>query len=175
MLDANPQPDRNACHPRVTQAIIRIPPMAILERRTSSDKFCFMPKYAVPAKSLEQVACEVDAYALPAYEFIREVLEHTGTKLHGPRKTTRRHRHITGQDLCEGLREVAIERWGMLARTVLERWGIYSTMDVGQIVYALIDAGLMSKSPGDSIDDFRNVYDFRNAFERSFRIELATA
>lgn len=70
-------------------------------------------------------------------------------------------RHITGRQLSEGLREYAWLKWGLMARTVLSRWNITSTMDFGKIVYALIDAQILSKNDSDRIDDFRAVYDFR--------------
>ncbi len=136
-----------------------------------SDKLFFMPEYEAPQKTLEQVAEEVGIYALDAYHFVQEGLVYTGDKLHGPRNLRGPH-HVSGQQLAEGLREIAIRQWGMLARTVLERWGIVSTLDFGRIVYAMIAAGMMSKTDEDSLDDFRNVYDFRNAFEKTFRIEL---
>jgi len=132
-----------------------------------------MPKYAVAPKTLEQVADEVGTYALDAYHFVQDGLLYTGDKLHGPRHL-RQKRHVTGQQLAEALRDIAVKQWGMLARTVLERWGIVSTMDFGRIVYALINAGLLSKDNEDSIEDFRNVYDFRSAFDKTFRIELQT-
>lgn len=74
-------------------------------------------------------------------------------------------RHVTGQELCLGLRSYAVERYGLLARTVLLGWGVRSTEDFGKIVYAMVDAGLMRTSEGDSVDDFRGVYDFAEAFE----------
>ncbi|MCW5757825.1 MAG: hypothetical protein KIT54_11370 [Phycisphaeraceae bacterium] len=74
-------------------------------------------------------------------------------------------RHVSGQELCLGLRSYAVERYGLLARTVLRGWGVRSTEDFGKIVYAMVDAGLMRTSEQDSLDDFRGVYDFDEAFE----------
>lgn len=73
-------------------------------------------------------------------------------------------RHVTGQALCEGLRCYAIEQYGLLARTVLRRWKITSCQDFGRIVFAMVDAGLMSKTAEDSLSDFDNVFDFAEAF-----------
>lgn len=72
--------------------------------------------------------------------------------------------HVSGQQLCIGLRRYAIEQFGHLARTVLATWGIHRTDDFGRIVYALLDAGVLRKSASDSIDDFTGVYDFAEAF-----------
>lgn len=73
-------------------------------------------------------------------------------------------RHVTGQQLCLGLREFAIERYGVLAPCVLRHWNISRTEDFGRIVYSLIEAERLAKSPDDSIDDFHAVYDFDEAF-----------
>ena len=73
-------------------------------------------------------------------------------------------RHITGQEFCEGVRKYAIDQFGPMAGTVLEHWGIHETLDFGQIVFALVDIGLMRKTEEDSLNDFKNVYDFKKAF-----------
>ena len=73
-------------------------------------------------------------------------------------------RHLTGQQLSLGLREYAIDRFGMLAPCVLRTWNIVRTEDFGRIVYALIEMGELSRSTDDSIDDFRCVFDFEEAF-----------
>jgi uncharacterized repeat protein (TIGR04138 family) len=74
--------------------------------------------------------------------------------------------HVTGQQLCMGLRDYAIERYGMLAPAVLKTWNVRRTDDFGRIVFAMIEHGLMSKTPDDSIEDFRGVFDFEEAFAR---------
>jgi uncharacterized repeat protein (TIGR04138 family) len=74
-------------------------------------------------------------------------------------------RHVSGQQLCEGLRMYAIEQWGMMAGTVLRRWNLRGTVDFGRIVFALVDGGLMHKTERDKLDDFRDVYDFDRAFD----------
>lgn len=77
-------------------------------------------------------------------------------------------RHITGPELTEGVRDLAIERFGPMARTVLEHWGICSTVDVGEIVFALVDCGILIKQDEDCIDDFLGVFDFEEVFERDY-------
>jgi len=124
----------------------------------------------VQAKSVQQVVQDVGLYPPEAYAFIQKGLAHTVQKLHGKQKDPRASRHITGQDLCEGLREFALAEWGRLARTVLRRWNITSTLDFGRMVFAMVDGGLMQKTEEDSVEDFRNVYDFRNAFESDYHI-----
>ena len=56
----------------------------------------------------------------------------------------------------------------MLARVVLESWNIKSTADFGRIVFGFIDLDMMRKQPEDRVEDFDEVYDFREAFDRTF-------
>jgi len=80
-------------------------------------------------------------------------------------------RHISGQQLCHGLLEFAQHQWGLLARTVLRRWNITSTLDFGRIVFALVDAGHMQKTDEDTLEDFKDVFDFRTGFD-GYRIRV---
>ncbi|MEL6739350.1 MAG: Minf_1886 family protein [Planctomycetota bacterium] len=73
-------------------------------------------------------------------------------------------RHVTGQQLCMGLLDFGRRQYGLLATTVLNRWGIRRTEDFGKIIFAMVDAGLMRKTDEDSIEDFRDVYDFDEVF-----------
>lgn len=80
------------------------------------------------------------------------------------------NRHVSGEDLCWGLREFALRRWGPLASTVLRRWGIVSTRDFGTMVFALVEGNIMQKQPDDCIEDFEGVYDFATALDGPFEI-----
>ena len=75
---------------------------------------------------------------------------------------------MTGQELAEGVRELALERFGPMARTVLEHWGIHDTDDVGRVVFAMVEQGILIKQDGDHQEDFRNVFDFEEAFELNY-------
>jgi len=75
------------------------------------------------------------------------------------------NRHVSGRELCWGLRDLALDRWGLLARVVLESWRVRGTLDFGRIVFGFIDFELMRRQPDDSIDDFAEVYNFAEAFE----------
>jgi uncharacterized repeat protein (TIGR04138 family) len=66
------------------------------------------------------------------------------------------------------LRQLAIERYGPLARTVLEHWGIHATKDVGSVVFALVEQGVLVKQEGDRLEDFTDVFDFEEAFELNY-------
>lgn len=81
-------------------------------------------------------------------------------------------RHITGQQLCEAIREYAVEQYGFMAKVVLNSWGVHTTGDFGEIVYNLIQIGWMKKSDDDSREDFDGAYDFEEAFCEKFKITL---
>jgi uncharacterized repeat protein (TIGR04138 family) len=119
-----------------------------------------------PAKSLDEIVEELGLYPREAFKFVQVGLSHTVEKVHADlADDPEANRHVTGQQLCEGLRDYALKEWGLLAGTVLRRWGITSTYDFGRIVFALVDNGHMAKTEHDTIEDFRNVYDFKTAFE----------
>ncbi len=107
---------------------------------------------------------------MAAYEFVHQGLVYTVNRIYGPPKNPPVSRHVTGQQLCCGLRELATKQWGFLARTVLSRWNITSTFDFGQIVFSLAQQKVMSTTPQDNIEDFRDVFDFTKAFESNYHI-----
>lgn len=84
------------------------------------------------------------------------------------------HRHVSGEELCDGVRVLALRRWGRMAAAVLASWGIESTRDIGRLVFWLIEIGRLQKQPGDSIEEFEDVFDFREVFERGYRIEFSS-
>ena len=100
-------------------------------------------------------AVENSPYTLAAFEFVNRGLNYT---------TRNTQCHVTGQELSHGLREYAVERYGPLARFVLERAGIRNTRDFGNIVYICIEHKLMSSTEEDHISDFDHVFDFNEAF-----------
>jgi len=79
-------------------------------------------------------------------------------------------RHVTGPQLCEAVRQFAVDQYGYMAKTVLASWGLHSTGDIGEIVFNLIRIGKMRKTPHDRREDFEDVYDFDEAFRRAFQI-----
>ncbi len=96
-------------------------------------------------------------YAFQSYCFLFEALEHT------VRRTGER-RHVTGQELLAGIRDLALLQFGGLARMVLGGWGIHRTEDFGEMVFDLVGAGFMGRTESDSKEDFRDVFDFEEAF-----------
>jgi uncharacterized repeat protein (TIGR04138 family) len=77
-------------------------------------------------------------------------------------------RHITGVELARAARDLALDRFGLMARVVLEHWGISSTADIGDIVFTLVEMGLLLSQPQDTRDEFVGVFDFDLAFERDY-------
>jgi len=122
-------------------------------------------------KSMEEVIREDGRYPPHAYAFLHEGLARAVEQIHGAKQASG-FQHVTGTQLCESLRDLALEKWGMLAPAVLKRWNILATIDFGNMVYLLIDNGLMGKTPEDSIEDFRDVYDFAAAFEAGEEFDL---
>ena len=124
------------------------------------------------APSAHQILAKAGPYPLAAYSFVQEGLRFTVRRVHEDRASDEglggmgSTDHVSGQQLCVGLRDYAIEQYGMLARAVLEHWQIRRTDDFGRMVFALIEAGAMSKTPQDTPDDFVAVYDFDEAFAR---------
>lgn len=82
------------------------------------------------------------------------------------------NRHVSGRELCWALRDIALKRWGILARVVLESWDIKETGDFGRIVFGFIDLDMMRKQDQDSLEDFSNVYSFAEAFDEPFSAGL---
>lgn len=118
----------------------------------------------------EQRVRQDGRYPPAAFEFLYQGLELATQTKHGAQNRPKA-RHVTGQELCHALRLLAIQRWGLLARDVLRRWNINSTRDFGEMVYLMIDLGLMGQQDSDQLADFDDVYDFDAAFEQ-YAIEL---
>lgn len=102
--------------------------------------------------------CRRDArYRFGAYEWLlAEGLEYTTREF--LKLTDKTRRHMSGREIALGLRQLALVQFGPLARDVWEHWGIRATRDWGEVVYNLINAGLLHKTDSDRIEDFDDVY-----------------
>ena len=116
-----------------------------------------------PAERFERAIREDGRYPPAAYEFLHRALDHATRATHGEQESDA-PRHVSGQQLCEGLRVMALDSWGPLAQTVLAGWNIRTTRDFGEMVFLLIGLGLMGKQDSDHIEDFDDVYNFPEAF-----------
>jgi uncharacterized repeat protein (TIGR04138 family) len=100
-----------------------------------------------------------------AFGFIMAGLNFTMTRL-------KKKRHISGQELAKGIRDFSFKQFGPMAQTVLEYWGIQSTHDIGRVVFALVEEGLLFKNDEDKLSDFDDVYDFEASLKRGYWKEL---
>lgn len=126
-------------------------------------------------RTLDDIVRAVGRYPVEAFRFVNDGLGYTAEQVHGPDRRQRSPMdcHVTGRELCVGLRAYALQRYGPLAGAVLNRWQIGSTADFGRIVFALVEAGIYDCRPNDREADFRDVYDFARAFApNAYRIEL---
>lgn len=100
-------------------------------------------------------------YHESAYLFVLSSLHHVIERLPEPR-------HISGRELALGVRDLSVLRFGPMARTVLEYWGLRETADVGEIVFGLVECGILIKQDEDTMGDFADVFDFDDAFEQDY-------
>src|SRR5262245_13515313 len=118
-------------------------------------------------EAIDQIAAQDRRYHREAYFFLREALDHTQKMIaRAPKKNE--VRHVSGQELLKGIREYALQQFGPMTLTVLEEWGIKGCMDFGEIVFNMVETKLLAKTEQDSREDFRNGYDFHDAFRKPF-------
>jgi uncharacterized repeat protein (TIGR04138 family) len=118
------------------------------------------------ADALESIVASDPRYQRDAYAFLRDALDFT-TKQQKKLKGVS-VRHVTGPELLDGLRQYALKEFGPMVITVFDNWGIHSCEDIGNMVFNLIGSGVFGKTEEDSIEDFKNVYDFKEAFVKPF-------
>lgn len=109
-------------------------------------------------RQVEIVAWRDGRYDKKAYLFVYRALDYTLKQL-------RVHRHITGRELLQGISTYGLQQYGPMTKTVFKYWGVTKTEDFGNIVFNLVEAGLMGRTDEDSIEDFRDVYDFDKEFD----------
>lgn len=120
-----------------------------------------MPELTFREEIWDQIRLREPRFHERGYLFVLAALEFQQTRMPA-------RKHITGAQLAEAVRDLALERYGVLARMVLAHWGIRSTEDIGDVVFAMVDSGLLVSQPTDSRDDFAGVFDFDTAFDRDY-------
>jgi len=110
---------------------------------------------------LEKLAGEHPTFKMETFGFVMAGLHFTMDRL-------KKKRHVSGQELAKGIRDLAIKEYGPMAHSVLEYWGIRSTKDMGQVVFAMIEAGLLFKNEEDKLSDFENVYNLEEALNHDY-------
>jgi len=117
-------------------------------------------------KALDLVQAKDSRYAREAYTFVKEALDYTQKSI--SRKNRGRIRHVTGQELLEGIRLFALSQYGPMALMLLTEWGIRNCRDFGDIVFNMVEVGWLAKTEKDSRADFEKGYDFSEAFRKPF-------
>jgi uncharacterized repeat protein (TIGR04138 family) len=117
-------------------------------------------------EALEIIYAKDPRYDKDAYLFVREALDFTQKSI--GRDTRGRVRHVTGQELVEGIRDYALQQFGPMALTVFEQWCVHNCQDFGEIVFNMVDFGLLAKTDKDNRMDFEGGYDFEEAFRKPF-------
>lgn len=120
-----------------------------------------MPELAFRDGVMDRIRVRESRFDEKAFLFVLAGIEFCQQRL-----TERRH--LSGRELALGCRDLALERYGVLARSVLEHWGLTSSASIGEVVFALVDVGLLSAQPTDSAADFLEVFDFHEAFDRNY-------
>ena len=139
------------------------------------------------SRELAELLEEDSRYHVAAYQFVFNALHYAQAVLQmgTPRpseagggageeqeESDEPQQHVTGQELCEAIRQYALREYGYMAKTVLNSWGIHCTGDFGEIVFNLIRFGRMRKTKEDRREDFEDAYDLETAFEQEFKISL---
>jgi uncharacterized repeat protein (TIGR04138 family) len=117
-----------------------------------------MSDVATLEAALAEIRRRDGKYNERAYVFVLAALEFAQTRLPA-------RRHLSGVELAWACRDFALEQFGMLSSAVLTHWGIHTTEDFGQIVFMLIDVGLLARQPTDRLEDFGRVYEFAEVFK----------
>lgn len=122
-------------------------------------------------KNFPEVVKEIhdkdDRFGKGAYFFIREALDHTLKSMEKDRGKNKGH--VSGRELLEGIRDYALDRFGPMALTLMDYWNIKKCRDFGDIVFKLVDYGILGRTEDDSLADFEEGYNFKEAFEKPFR------
>jgi uncharacterized repeat protein (TIGR04138 family) len=111
--------------------------------------------------AVEAIVARDPRYRPEAYSFVMLALGFTVARLEAPR-------HVTGQELLEGIRLYALQEFGPMVKTVFEHWGVQGTLDFGHVVFNLVEAGQLGRTETDRLEDFAGGYDFEAAFVRDY-------
>ena len=120
-------------------------------------------------EKVEQIVARDARYAKDAYKFIREVLAHAQKKVEPNKKIqVQQPQHISGQELLESMRRYTLKEFGPMGKHVLAEWGIFRCEDVGDVVFNMVEAEILSKRNRDVQEDFAGGFDFEEAFVKPF-------
>lgn len=117
-------------------------------------------------EAVELILTRETRFTRDAYTFVREALDYTQKQI--GKGTHGQIRHVSGQELLDGIRQYALQQFGPMVVTVFEEWGVHNCRDFGEIVFNMVEIGLLAKTDRDTRDDFQNGYDFTEAFRKPF-------
>lgn len=116
-------------------------------------------------KILARIVEQDPRYPIEAYLFVIEALFYT-------RKKQGIEGHVTGEQLLEGIKELALKRYGSMTKLVFEHWGIKETLDFGNIVFNMVNEKFLGKTEEDKLDDFKDIYDFDDVFVKKYPLDI---
>ena len=119
-------------------------------------------------EELDKIVAKDPRFTREAYLFVREALDHTQKMIGKPAKDDDAPRHVSGQQLLDGIRDYAVQQYGPMALTLLNEWGIRRCEDFGELVFNMVENSLLAKTDQDSREDFKGGYDFAEAFRKPF-------
>lgn len=102
-------------------------------------------------------------YEADAYTFIMECFRFSSGK-----KTRTQTRNLKAREICEAVKDLALENFGPMAGTVLSEWGVKNTADIGQLVKGLVEVKILAEEADDSYDLFNDLFDFHEVFEKPY-------
>ena len=123
-------------------------------------------------QTVEQITQSDERYAPDAYYFLRDALDHTQSQIKKEKTSGKQPQHVSGEQLLKGIRDLALEQFGPMALTVMYDWGMLRCEDFGEIVFNMVNGGLMRKTDEDNLSDFDDVFDFKTEFETNFEIKV---
>jgi len=118
------------------------------------------------SQTVRKICSRDHRYPPEAYVFVREALDYTTKALKRPAENQKKH--VTGSELLDGIREFSLQELGPMAITAFKIWGIAKTEDFGEIVFNMVESGLLGKTDTDKREDFANGYDFFNTFAKPY-------
>ena len=117
-------------------------------------------------EAVELILTRDPRFSRDAYTFVREALDFTQKLI--VKENRGQIRHVSGQELLDGIRQFALQQFGPMAVTVFEEWGVRNCRDFGDIVFNMVETSLLAKTDRDTREDFQNGYDFTDAFRRPY-------
>lgn len=119
-----------------------------------------------PQHALQALQQQYPEYDSKVYGFtlmaLQKVVEDIGEK-----------RHLQAAELANGVVELAHDEFGPLASEVLQSWGLETTEDLGEVVFAMVETGIMGARKEDRQADFEELFDLHQRLQQEYEIGQA--